>query len=340
VTLHFPADKEDGTMAARRDKVDPLVIKVYHCYNSCVAQADRLKDRWLWIRMMEELLAALFGIEICFHSEMDNHFHLTLRSRPDVVEKLSDEEVVRRWLIITKLKRNGSTEIEEPTPEKIQAELEKPGRVETLRKRLSHVSWFMGTLSENLSRRINRADGTYGAVWAEPYQCNPLAEEADVLRCGMYIDLNEIRAGKASTPEESEHTSAYDRIASLQDAQELKRNGESPDVTNAWRPDGWMAELTIDPTLPVDSPEFFRSATGRRASDKGILEMSSTDYLQLLDWTGRQIAKNKRGAIPSELAPILERLGLDGETLVDSIVSPPRTLVSASFARHFAAVSA
>ena len=33
-----------------------------------------------------------------------------------------------------------------------------------------------------------------------------------------------------------------------------------------------------------------------------------TDYLQLLDWTGRQVRRDKQGSIPSNLAPILERL--------------------------------
>ena len=33
-------------------------------------------------------------------------------------------------------------------------------------------------------------------------------------------------------------------------------------------------------------------------------------YLELLDWTGRQLRKNKRGAIPAKLAPILTRLGI------------------------------
>jgi hypothetical protein len=36
-------------------------------------------------------------------------------------------------------------------------------------------------------------------------------------------------------------------------------------------------------------------------------------YLQLLDWTGRQLRADKRGAIPAGLAPILERLQIGGE---------------------------
>jgi putative transposase len=31
----------------------------------------------------------------------------------------------------------------------------------------------------------------------------------------------------------------------------------------------------------------------------------------LLDWTGRELHRDKRGAIPENLAPILDRLGID-----------------------------
>ncbi|MFC1758685.1 hypothetical protein ACFL2H_07945 [Planctomycetota bacterium] len=42
-----------------------------------------------------------------------------------------------------------------------------------------------------------------------------------------------------------------------------------------------------------------------------MLPISLAKYLELLDWTGRQIRTKKRGAIPGDLAPILERLRLD-----------------------------
>ena len=36
--------------------------------------------------------------------------------------------------------------------------------------------------------------------------------------------------------------------------------------------------------------------------------MSLANYLRLLDGTGRQLRRDKRGAIPSDVAPILQRL--------------------------------
>ena len=48
---------------------------------------------------------------------------------------------------------------------------------------------------------------------------------------------------------------------------------------------------------------------GSRASDKGFLPMSVANYLELLDWTAREL----RGATLASAAPIFERLGIDAE---------------------------
>jgi hypothetical protein len=53
----------------------------------------------------------------------------------------------------------------------------------------------------------------------------------------------------------------------------------------------------------------------------GFLPVSLGDYLKLLDWTGRQSRQDKRGPIPSELAPILERLQIAGESWLDMVLN-------------------
>jgi len=60
-------------------------------------------------------------------------------------------------------------------------------------------------------------------------------------------------------------------------------------------------------------------ATTRRASNKGCLSITLDQYLKLLDWTGRQIRKDKVGAILRECAPILERLDCSAKTCVDFV---------------------
>ena len=45
---------------------------------------------------------------------MSNHFHLILRSRPDVVLTWVDTDVARRWLLICPVRKNSAGEPEEP----------------------------------------------------------------------------------------------------------------------------------------------------------------------------------------------------------------------------------
>ena len=47
--------------------------------------------------------------------------------------------------------------------------------------------------------------------------------------------------------------------------------------------------------------------------------MGFDEYLRILDWTGRQVRSDKRGGIPPDLRPILERLGLRSESWIDCL---------------------
>ena len=44
-------------------------------------------------------------------------------------------------------------------------------------------------------------------------------------------------------------------------------------------------------------------------------------FVQLLDWTGRQIRSHKRGAMPANLEPLFERLGISTELWVDCVLN-------------------
>jgi hypothetical protein len=47
--------------------------------------------------------------------------------------------------------------------------------------------------------------------------------------------------------------------------------------------------------------------------------MTLTEYLQLLDWTGRQLKPGKLGAIPKNAPPILDRLNLSADLWLHAV---------------------
>jgi hypothetical protein len=79
--------------------------------------------------------------------------------------------------------------------------------------------------------------------------------------------------------------------------------------------DRWLAPVELTPSRG----KVRKKPTDRRLSNKGCLSMTLDQYLKLLDWTGRQIRKDKVGAISADCAPVLERLDCSAETWVDFV---------------------
>jgi hypothetical protein len=59
-----------------------------------------------------------------------------------------------------------------------------------------------------------------------------------------------------------------------------------------------------------DALQILPNQTGYRCSDRGFLNMTSNEYIELLDWTARCIVPGKRGATPADAPPVFQRLGL------------------------------
>ena len=316
-------------------------VGIFHCYNRCVRRAflcgfdpvtgQSFEHRKEWIQLRLELLAVSFGIEICDFALLDNHIHLILRTRPDIVAAWQDREVALRWWHICPKRRDEKGDAAEPLPCELDEWLDDPEKMTELRSRLSSISWFMRLLCQKIARMANDEDGQRGKFWSERFRAQPLLDEQAVLTCSMYVNLNPIRAGKAQTPEESRFTSVYERIIAMKRARLAATSGTEPSATSTASTECelWICKLELadrfsEPGTGTTgtnllTPGQTNPFPSRRLTNKGYLAMSEEQYLSLLDWTGRQIRSDKRGSIPADLAPILERLGLNPSRLPEVV---------------------
>jgi len=216
---------------------------------------------WIEIRLLKQ--AEIFAIDLCAYAVMSNHYHVVLHINKKQQQGWSDADVVARWQ-----SRHRLPEWFESADEERVA-----STVAVWRERLGSISWFMKCLNEPLARLANKEDGCKGRFWEGRFRSQALLDEAAVLKCMAYVDLNPIRANMAATPEESAHTSIQRRI-------ENRAEGLAP----------MTGELSDGFSLPV----------------------RQTDYLTLIDWTGRQFRPDKRGSIGATQPPIVERLQRSG----------------------------
>ena len=160
---------------ARGEYLDPRTIQIVHTVQRCVRRAflcgedsisgRNYEHRRQWIRDRLEFLASVFAIDCLTYTVMSNHIHLILRSRPDIVRNWSDEQVARRWLRLYPKRRNKSGELAEPNQTELNQILLDPLRIAELRIRLSDISWWMRSTSENIARRANKEDDVTGHFW-------------------------------------------------------------------------------------------------------------------------------------------------------------------------------
>lgn len=308
---------------ARRQIVNEAEVGVYHCVARCVRRAflcgqDPLTGRnydhrkaWMQTRLQE--LAGIFAVDVLGFSLMSNHLHLVLRNRPDLAAEWSDEQVARRWWRLHPPRRNEDGTPAEPNSQEIAGMLADNDALAERRRRLSSISWWMRSLCEPIARRANLEDHVSGRFFEGRFKSQLLLDEAAILACSIYVDLNPIRARIAETPETSLYTAAFERIAARQAAA-----GRAPGDCSAR--DAWLS-----PVPDADVPEMRREVPmprpPSRASNRGFLPLALDDYLSLLDWTGREVRSDKRGAIPAQLRPILERLAVNADTWLDTIQS-------------------
>jgi len=279
---------------ARSQQIDLSVTPYYHCVNRCVRRAflcgedkftgQSYEHRRGWIADKIKELSRTFAIDVAAYAVMSNHYHIVLRVDQDGAANWSALDVVERWgeffTFPVLISRFIKGECTTSAELKVVEEI-----IEKWRSRLQDISWFMRILNEHIARQSNKEDDVTGRFWEGRFKSQALLDEQALIACMAYVDLNPIRADMAKTPEQSDYTSIQERIQKAMRKQPCK-------------------------LLP------FQDKT--RNKDTAI-PFEHNDYLDLVDWSGRAILSNKRGAIPEDTPPILLRLGIDEKDWINHI---------------------
>ncbi|WP_281645204.1 transposase [Parendozoicomonas sp. Alg238-R29] len=288
---------------ARRSLIDAQTTPYYHCMARCVRRAylwgeDHLtgtnyEHRKAWVVDRLEELASVFAIEVCAYAVMSNHYHVVLYVDQQVCENWSDRDVLERWtqlfsgpLLVQRFLAGSA--LDKASQNRVSQ------FAEEYRNRLQDISWFMRCLNEHLARKANEEDGCKGRFWEGRFKSQALLDDAALLSCMAYVDLNPVRAGMASKPENSDYTSLQLRIRQWQTSRETQQRCQP---------------LQVKP-LGVQGQSKVRA-----------IPFSLVDYMELVDWSGRAIRDDKRGAILSGSPSILIRLGIDADEWV-KVLSP------------------
>jgi hypothetical protein len=135
------------------------------------------------IRQWLEFLAGIMGIEVLGYSVMNNHFHCVLRSRYDVVETWSDDDVARKWWLLCPARKTNEGLPAEPTEFELNSIRNDKKGLTDKRLRLSSISWFMRFLSERVAKEANKQDQCSARFWEGRFKATVLTDESAIAAC-------------------------------------------------------------------------------------------------------------------------------------------------------------
>lgn len=267
----------------------------YHCVSRCVRRAylcgtdpingNSFEHRRGWIESKMIELAQVFALELCAYTVMSNHYHVVLFVDNKKALAWSPDEVIKHWHQLF----NGCSLSKRYINGEVLSQAERnvlDDVIKEWRRRLMDISWFMRCLNETIARQANKEDICTGRFWEGRFKSQALLDEAALAACMAYVDLNPVRAAMAKTPEQSTYTSIKKRIHTAKKAHTANHLNQQ-----------------VKTLMPF-------AGNPRQDMPHG-LPFRLTDYIELVDWTGRVLRDDKRGHISNQLPPILQRLNIE-----------------------------
>ena len=288
----------------RKELISLADTPYYHITSRCVRRAflcgvdhysgQSYEHRRQWVVDRIRLLVSLFAIDVCAYAVMSNHYHLVLKLAPDQIKELSDDEIMERWCALFKgpllVQRHRKGDTLSPAERATVSDI-----VNVWRRKLASISWFMRCLNQPIARQANLEDECTGKFWESRFNSQALKTEEALLSCMVYVDLNPIRAGMATSPETSDYTSIQERTKPSFNLDQAVSSQIQDDNLFEFR-------TSLKPLLHFDDHLKNKQQTG--------ILFPFRDYVELVDWTGRIICRDKRNHIDNDLPPILHRLNV------------------------------
>ncbi len=305
----------------------------YHCYVRCVRRAflcgsdkstgENFDHRKQWIVSRLRFLSYVYAIDVCAYAVMDNHYHVVLHVDKERALNWSYAEVAERWMQLY----SGDMLVDRwlANPDAISKAEEEAvfKRIDLWRSRLYELGWFMRGVNEAVARMANKEENCHGRFWEGRFKSQALLDEAALLTCMAYVDLNPIRAAKEDDTLTSDFTSIQQRLYDYTKTKKAHKRKSQDEKTLIKRVNHQQAiqediesELNIDELPKANMMPFSGSA---HTDTHTALPFTQTDYFHLVDTTGRVIREDKRGFTPSHYPPILQRLGVDQKTWLQNV---------------------
>jgi len=311
---------------ARNEQVSLDDTPFYHCYVRCVRRAylcgedystgENYDHRKQWLVSRLRFLSYIYAIDICAYAIMSNHYHVVLHVDQQRAQAWSDLEVVERWMQLYKGNVLVDRWVADPNAIDETSLLKVRGFIEEWRERLCSISWFMRGVNETIARMANEEEGCSGRFWEGRFKSQALLDEAAVLSCMAYVDLNPVRASMEKDLFESDFTSIQQRLYDYSnenkfDAKPVTGLTQRVHQQQKIRPYQGLDALAEAPLMPFDGSSHNDIHTA--------LPFTREDYFQLVDITGRIIREDKRGAILDDIPSVVSRLGIEPDHWVEHI---------------------
>ncbi len=194
-------------MRTARQRVSKNVaVGYYHCVSRIVNREFVLgeSEKEHLVRLMRRY-EAFCGVRVVTYCVMSNHFHLLVEvpQRPAEAELPSDAQLVS--LVRKAQDSYGSATLKQDL-ERLRSE-GRHAAAEQLRERffcrMWDVSWFLRLVKQRFTQWYNKRRGRTGTLWEDRFK-SVLVEGAGAALGAMalYIDLNPVRAGMVTEPQE------------------------------------------------------------------------------------------------------------------------------------------